>query len=325
MVRRMSTLARPSPAPAVLELGEHLTAFYVGRGLTDESPLADVPDNWVDGGAWALGAAVYALHADGRALVYDTGTLPDMGRWIREYLRDEKGAEDVLVVLSHWHLDHVAGNSAFPASRIIALEATRDALAERRAQIEAGELWGPPGFELVLPGITFRDRLTVHLGELRVEFLQYRIHSRDSNLMYLSAEQTLFPGDTLEDTVTYVVDPGDIPLHIEELSRLRELDVARIYPNHGNPSVIADGGYGKDLIDAMVEYNCSVLARLGDPGYLDLPVEEFVPDALAAGTVTLWEAYRGVHRRNLEVVREHWGASPPDGTGKQMDQTTPDW
>lgn len=320
----MSAPARPTPAPAVLELGEHLTAFYVGRGLTDESPLVDVPDNWVDGGAWALGAAVYALHADGRALVYDTGTLPDTGRWIREHLLDEKGAEDVLVVLSHWHLDHVAGNSAFPASRIVALEATRDALAERRAQIEAGELWGPPSFEVVLPGVTFRDRLTVHLGELRVEFLQYRIHSRDGNLMYLPDERTLFAGDTLEDTVTYVVDPGDIPLHVEELGRLRELNVERIYPNHGNPSVIADGGYGTELIDAVVEYDRNVLARLSDPGYLDLPVEEFVPDALAAGTVTLWEPYRGVHRRNLEVIREHWGASSPGATGKQTDQKTPD-
>jgi cyclase len=300
-----------APAPAVLELSDHVTAFYVGRGLTGDSPLAGVEGNWVDGGAWALGAATYAVHAGGEAVVYDTGTLPDVGRFMREFLRDEKGADDPLVVLSHWHLDHVAGNPAFPPRRIVALEATRKALEEQRAAIEAGDLWGPPGIEVVLPAVTFRDRLTVHVGEVRVEFHQYRIHSRDGNLMYLPQERLLFPGDALEDTVTYVVDPGDIPLHVEELRRLRELDVERIYPNHGNPSVIAEGGYGLDLVDAMIEYDGNLLSRLAESGYLDLPLEDFVPEALERGTLSLWEPYRDVHRRNLQVVRAAFNDGPP--------------
>lgn len=298
----------PTPEPAVLRLDDHLTAFYVGRGLTGDSPLAGVPDNWVDGGAWALGAATYAVHAGGRALIYDTGTLPAVGRSMREHLREAEGVDDFTVVLSHWHLDHVAGNPAFPDSPVLALEETRGALVEHRAAIEAGELWGPPAVEVVLPGITFRDRLTIHLDGLRVEFHNFRIHSRDGNLMYLPGERILFAGDTLEDTVTYVVDPGDIPFHLTELRRLRALEVERIYPNHGNPAVIADGGYGKELIDATIEYDENLLAKLGEASYLDLPLEEFVPEALARAAVTVWEPYRGVHRRNLQVVSAEYGA-----------------
>lgn len=298
------------PEPAVLELDDHLLGFYVGRGVTGPSPLAGTPDNWVDATAWALGAATYVVHSGGRALVYDTATLPELGEWVRRYLTEKRGISQITVVLSHWHLDHVAGNRTYRDCAIIAPEATRAALAERREAIEAGTLWGLPGFEVVLPNVTFSERLDVHLGDLRAELHRFEIHTRDTNLVYLPEQRCLLAGDALEDTVTYVDEPEALPRHLAELERLRSMEIDRIYPNHGNPAVIRNGGYTKALIDATAEYVRNLIAGVDDPGYLDRGLESFVPDGLAAGAVTVWEPYREVHRRNLELVREqHDGGS----------------
>ena len=48
----------------------------------------------------------------------------------------------------------------------------------------------------------------------------------------------------MEDTVTYVTEPQKLATHRVELDRLRELGPERILPNHGDPDVIANGGYG---------------------------------------------------------------------------------
>ena len=300
------TATAPVPAPVVVDINDHVVGFYVGRGRSAPSPLAATGENWVDGGAWGLGAINYAVHAGDSALVYDTSTLPALGRWQRDYLAETKGIKHFTVVLSHWHLDHIAGNSAYADSTIVSLALTRDALVEHRPAIEAGTLWGSPALEVVLPDVTFEDTLVVYVGSLRVELHRFDIHSRDGNVMVIPSDETLYAGDTLEDTITYMVEPGDIPTHVAELERMRALEISTIYPNHGDLDVIASGGYTKTLIDAMREYDVNMLARAREPGYLTLPIEDVVPEGLASGAVTVFEPYRAVHANNLALVRDYW-------------------
>lgn len=294
------------PAPVVVDINDHVVGFYVGRGLSAPSPLAAIGENWVDGGAWGLGAINYAVYAGDSAIVYDTSTLPELGRWQRDYLAATMGIKHFTVVLSHWHLDHIAGNSSYADSTIVSLDLTRDAMVENRAAIEAGTLWGPPAMEVVLPGVTFKDTLVVYLGSLRVEFHRFNIHSKDGNVMVIPSDETLYAGDTLEDTVTYMVEPGDIPMHIAELERMRAMEIVTIYPNHGDPDVIKRGGYTKTLIDAMREYDVNMLKKAHEPGYLTMPVEDFVPKGLANRAVSMFEPYRVVHTNNLKLVHDYW-------------------
>lgn len=292
--------------PAVLRISGHAIGFYYGRGLSGASPLHGVEGNWVDAGAWSLGCVNYAVYKGKEAILYDASTLPETGRWEREYLEQKLGIERITVVLSHWHLDHMAGLPAFADCEIHAPELTRQALVEHRAAIEAGELWGPPAIEVVLPTHTFDDELDLRVDDLDVQFRRYEIHSRDQALMIVPLDRTLYAADALEDTITYVTEPEGLPRHLEELARLRELDVGRIYPNHGNPDVIRHGGYGKSLIDAVVEYDTHMLHWAHEPDYLSLPLTAFVPKALLAHAVTVWPAYRAVHQHNLELVQAYW-------------------
>src|SRR5262245_42796520 len=89
----------------VLRPAEGLYAFYDGR--IEGYRFAEGP-NWVDEGALGVGIASYAVVSGDRALVYDTHTSIEHARFIRDFLAGE-GVDTLTVVLSHWHLDHVAG------------------------------------------------------------------------------------------------------------------------------------------------------------------------------------------------------------------------
>jgi cyclase len=306
--------------PVVFNLNDHTIAFYSGRKLTGLSPvrhiegnLSDGPVdqkiNWVDFGSWSLGICNYVVYKGDTAIVYDTMNLPQTAQWIRNYLA-KKGVKHFIVVLSHWHLDHIVGNPLYRDSTIISLEATRATIVKNKAAIEAGKQWGPPAVKVALPDVTFEDRFEIYLGDLWVQFFNFNIHSRDGNLMYIPADKALFAGDTLEDTVTVIGQPEEIPAHIAELARLRAMNIKRIFPNHGNPDVIKKGGYTKTLIDAVREYDLNMLSCVHEPGYLDMPVESFIPKALAKGAVSIWEAYRIVHERNLKIVHRYWKRRP---------------
>ena len=69
-------------------------------------------------------------------------------------------------------------------------------------------------------------------------------------MLWRAEDALLFAGDTMEDTVTYVTEPDELATHVAELERLRALGPRLILPNHGDPDVIAAGGYGPGLIDA---------------------------------------------------------------------------
>ncbi|MBP1705123.1 MAG: cphA [Chloroflexi bacterium] len=124
--------------------------------------------------------------------------------------------------------------------------------------------------------------------------------------MVIPSDKALYPGDTLEDTVTFMVDPGWVPTHVRQLARMRTLDVERIYPNHGDPAVIMAGGYTKSFIDAVVEYDTNMLRHVHDADYLEMTIEEAIPNALANGAVSIWEPYRYVHAANLELMQGYW-------------------
>jgi cyclase len=283
----------------ILEPHPHVLAFYDGR--VPGYRFAEGA-NWVDDGALSLGIASYAIFEGAEALVYDTHVSLAHARAIREEL-SARGVSQITVVLSHWHLDHVAGNEVFADCEIIACTRTAARLTQNRLAIETGTYDGLPKISpLVMPTQTFADRLSLRIGNIDVDLLTYDIHSDDGVVLYLPKDRLLLAGDTLEDTVTYVAEPENLSRHLSELDRLGALGAEWILPNHGCPDRIASGGYGPSLISATSRYVRLLLEMKHDAELRDTPLRDLISTDLADGTLVYLEEYESVHLHNIERV-----------------------
>jgi cyclase len=280
------------PAPGIL-------AFYDGR--IEGYRFAEQP-NWVDEGALSLGTASFAVVEDDEALVYDTHTTLEHGRWIREALEAD-GVRRFTVLLSHWHLDHVAGNEAFADCEIVAGARTAQLLREHETAIEAGEHYGWPAISpLAHPTRTFEGETTFAVGERRLEAIPVNIHSDDAVVLWDPAARLLLAGDTVEDTVTYVEEPQHFDAHLRDLDKLLALEPEAVLPAHGDPDAIAGGGYGPGLLTATQDY-IRLLQRMPDePELRGRHLSDLLAPQLATGDLRYFEPYERVHRENVATV-----------------------
>ncbi len=290
----------------VVEVQAGIHAFYDGR--VDGHRFAPGP-NWVDDGALSLGIASYVIHAGARAIVYDTHVSPAHGQFIRDWLT-ARGITDITVVLSHWHLDHVAGTAAFADCPIIANTRTAAHLTARKAAIEAGTDHGPPAITpLILPDTTFDNRMVLDLGGEQAKLLTFNIHSDDATVIWLPERRTLLAGDTVEDCVTYVGAPEDLSTHLADLARLAALAPEYVLPNHGAPEVIAAGGYGPQIITATADYTHALVQNRAPPD-----LRPAIAPHLTTGTLCYFAPYQAVHAQNLTRVSS-WRKYSTGGAG----------
>lgn len=291
------------PRIKVHALTDYLLAFYAGR---DPAHRSAETWNWFDDSAMKLGIATYVIHRGNEAIVYDTFASIEQARWMRQYL-EAMGIAKFTVVYSHWHLDHIAGDAVFADCDVIATRLTAEAIAQRKAAIEDGTLWGPPAIQSIrVPNIIFDDRHTLTIGDITLQLRLRNIHSADGCVILIPRDKILLAGDTLEDPLTYMIEVENLPQHIADLTAMRGWDIERIYPNHGDPDVIAGGGYDKSLIDATIDYVAAMLAKSHDADYLAGSMEAYVGHLAARGWVNPFEPYRDVHAQNLKLVHEHW-------------------
>jgi glyoxylase-like metal-dependent hydrolase (beta-lactamase superfamily II) len=295
----------------VYPINDHLLGFYDGRPA--ETATAAGKQNWADFGAMNVGVATYVIHRGDRALVYDTYPSTKQAQWVRRYL-EKIGIRHFTVVNSHWHLDHVGGNAIYADMDRISTDKTLQRLTEEKSAIQAGTEWGPPAIDpLVLPNIIISADTSFFVDDIQVELRPVNIHSEDGLVVYLPKDRILLAGDTLEDTLTFIAEPEQIPAQIRNLEQMKRWNIDRIFPNHGNPDVIANGGYRTTLIDATLDYLHRMVARAHDADYLTGSMQDYVHDSISKGWVTPWWAYREAHQTNLTVVAKAYKDRPlPD-------------
>lgn len=295
-----SPLGEPGATLRVLQPAVGVLAFYDGR-IPGRRLFSSEP-NWIDDGAFELGIASYAIVDGEEALVYDTHISLAHARTIRCRL-EAMGVRRMRVVLSHWHLDHVAGNAVFADCEIIAHARTAALLQVHRAAIEAGTQSGPPTLApLILPTTVYEGGMRLRVGGIPVELRHADVHSEDGTVLLLPETKLLLAGDTLEDTITYVDEPDRLPHHLADLARMASWDVTRILPNHGAEAVIAGGGYGPGLIAATRRYVERLLRSRADAELRTLDLRAFIGEDLASGELNYFAPYEAVHRGNIAAV-----------------------
>jgi len=145
-----------------------------------------------------------------------------------------------------------------------------------------------------------------------LELHNVHIHSKDTNVLYIPSEKILFAGDALEDTLTFIGEPGELSTHLRNLELLNTWGIARIYPNHGDPNIIAEGGYKTTLIDATLDYIKKMRDNVNSDGYLESALESYVGESVEKAWVSVHEAYRAVHSLNLRAIQNHSQGRPVD-------------
>jgi glyoxylase-like metal-dependent hydrolase (beta-lactamase superfamily II) len=302
MLSKMQIDTRSIDDIKAIEINDHTLVFYAGRNWTR---IIDEP-NWRDDGAMKLGIATYAIYKNNKAVIYDTFADIRQARWVRNHL-ENMGIKQFTVVLSHWHLDHVAGNEVYKDCNIISNALTRELLSKNKSDIEMGRSDGPPEIKpLILPNITFEKKISLYLDDLQLKLLNIDIHSKDGTIIYIPSDKILIAGDTLEDSITYIDEAENLVEHVKNLQQLKQLSLTTILPNHGDPNIIEDGGYDKTLIDATINYITRMVSRAHDKDFLKSSMKSYLREEFEQGWVHYYEPYEEVHSENLIKVYDYY-------------------
>ncbi|MFZ0124804.1 MAG: MBL fold metallo-hydrolase, partial [Xanthobacteraceae bacterium] len=181
------------------------------------------------------------------------------------------------VVLSHYHAVRVLGASAFHADEIIASETCRAMIHERGQEDWESEYRRFPRLfqspesipGLTWPSITFTDKMTVYLGQRRVDLIHLgRAHTAGDIVAWVPDAGVMYTGDIVEyRSACYCGDChfGDWPATLDAIAAYRPDAVA---PGRGDALV----GQAKvnealaltrDFLDSTYQPVAQVAARGG--------------------------------------------------------------
>jgi cyclase len=221
----------------------HLAASGGGQASHDGPPDPPYTQRLADGvyayvqpdGGWCLSNAGI-LAGDGVTALIDTAATETRARLLRDAVAALTPHPPAVVVNTHHHGDHHFGNALFaPAATIVASARTRALMTEKGTALRhvwPDTPWGD--LDLTLPTLTFEDRLTLHVGGLRVELLDLgTAHTVSDTVAWLPEQRVLFAGDVLLPGCTPFVLMGSVSGSLAALERLRALGPEVIVGGHG--------------------------------------------------------------------------------------------
>ncbi len=204
--------------------------------------------------SWAcLGAGEHALHSFGAnqglvvgphsCLIVDSGFHRQTARRILG--RAKQQSKHFIVLNSHYHSDHVFGNSVFASdgASVIAHENCRRKMLRSSKRLLASYARRDPrlkkllnGVSVSYPSITYRDRLQVHLGDdLLADVIHpdRRAHTDGDSLVFVRKDRVLFAGDILWVGYHPNLEDADVPGQIRALKMILTLNPRKVVPGHG--------------------------------------------------------------------------------------------
>ena len=180
-----------------------------------------------------MGGNTTVLNTDAGAVVIDSMTFKMQGSLIRKKAEELTGKEVVLLINTHYHLDHTHGNPGFkPGIQIVSTERT---LSHLKAL--DGDNWQGSAAKL-LPNDTFTDRRQFKLGNKTITLLHPGQAHTDGDLVVLFEEdKTLVMGDLFFNNHYPNIDleaGGSVQAWPASIDKTLALTFDTVIPGHGD-------------------------------------------------------------------------------------------
>ncbi|WP_276353680.1 MBL fold metallo-hydrolase [Cohnella caldifontis] len=195
---------------------------------------------------------------DKKTLMIDAGNSEKHARRFLDELRKRNVPDPDLVVLTHWHWDHIFGLSALTDTVSIASKETKKEVEKLRplswsdealdTRVEEGteiefcanaikkEFADDRNITILLPDVGFENRLEIDLGGVTCLLQQVGgSHASDSVVAYLKEEKLLFLGDCMYADI--YADQRNYKIHetIRLLDQLEAFDAETYILSHWKP------------------------------------------------------------------------------------------
>ena len=204
-----------------------------------------------------IGEGLYAFTAEGdpntgvivgdeSVMIIEAQATPRLARKVIECVRSVTDKPISHLVMTHYHAVRVLGASAYGAREVIMSEVARSMVAERGQEDWESEFARFPrlfeGHEeipgLTWPTTTFSDRMTVYLGNRRVDIMTLgRAHTAGDAVVWVPDEEVMFTGDIVEYHSACYCGDGHFEDWPETLANIASFEPRAIAPGRGDALV----------------------------------------------------------------------------------------
>jgi glyoxylase-like metal-dependent hydrolase (beta-lactamase superfamily II) len=205
---------------------------------------------------------------DDSVMIVDAQATPRLANMVIEKIRTVTDKPIKHVVLSHYHAVRVLGASAYEASEIIMSEKARAMVVERGQEDWDSEFERFPrlfeGHEsipgLTWPSQTFKTRMTVYLGNRRVDLMHLgRAHTAGDIVASVPDQNVMFTGDIVEYKSACYCGDGHFHDWPTTLKAVRDWHLDAIAPGRGDALV------GKKQVNAALDFTADFIRSTYDP------------------------------------------------------------
>jgi cyclase len=185
-------------------------------------------------GSWGLNNPAFIVGRDA-VVVIDTCFTEARSKAFLSTIQSITTLPIRTVINTHHHGDHTYGNGVFSQATIIGHEYCRTEMLLVGLGLKVifptanfGEL------SIVPPSVTFRDRLDIYVGDMKLE-LHYMgpAHTISDVVVWIPERKILFTGDIVWRDCTPFVLQGCIAPYFDVLERLRAFGAEILVPGHG--------------------------------------------------------------------------------------------
>lgn len=193
---------------------------------------------------------------DDSVMIVEAQATPRLAGKVIEKVREVTDKPITHLALTHYHAVRVLGASAYGADQVLMSETTRAQVVERGQEDWDSEFQRFPrlfeGYEsipgLTWPTTTFKDRMSVYLGNRRVDLMHLgRAHTAGDIVIHVPDQNVMFTGDIVEYHSACYCGDGHFNDWGGTLDNIAAFDVDAIAPGRG------DALLGKDMVEAAIE------------------------------------------------------------------------